>query len=142
MPRAQVRVCSEFCAAFRLAMEGASDSENAAAFGVCFSPNFHGHNYLLEVSVSGEVDPRSGLVVDYAVLDALIEREILNEVDHKNLNTDVPWLEGVVPSSENLSMAFWRRLEATLPDSLQLERIRLRESRDHEVVFEGFQGEE
>lgn len=137
MPRAQIRVRSEFCAAFRLAMEGASDAENAAAFGVCFSPNYHGHNYLLEVTVSGEIDARTGLVVDYAVLDAWIAREIHAEVDHKNLNTDVPWLAGVIPSSENLCVAFWARLFETLPAGLRLERIRLRESRDHEVVFEG-----
>lgn len=137
MPRAQIRVRSEFCAAFRLAMEGASDAENAAAFGVCFSPNYHGHNYLLEVCVSGEIDARTGLVADYAVLDELIAREITAEVDHKNLNTDVPWLAGVVPTSENLSVAFWQRLVAALPAGLRLDRIRLQESRDHEVVYEG-----
>ena len=137
MPCAQIRVRSEFCAAFRLAMEGASDAENAAAFGVCFSPNYHGHNYLLEVCVSGEIDARTGLVADYAVIDELIAREITSEVDHKNLNTDVPWLAGVVPTSENLSVAFWQRLTASLPDGLRLDRIRLQESRDHEVVYEG-----
>ena len=137
MPRAQIRVRSEFCAAFRLAMEGASDAENAAAFGVCFSPNYHGHNYLLEVCVSGEVDARTGLVADYAVLDELVGRLIVAEVDHKNLNTDVNWLEGAVPTTENLCVAFWSRLSEALPPGLTLDRIRLQESRDHEVVFEG-----
>lgn len=118
-------------------MEGASDAENTAAFGVCFSPNYHGHNYLLEVWVSGEIDARTGLVADYAVLDALIEHEITAEVDHKNLNTDVPWLAGVVPTSENLSVAIWQRLGAVLPAGLRLDCVRLQESRDHEVVYEG-----
>lgn len=137
MPRAQIRVRTEFCAAFRLAIEGASDAENTEAFGVCFSPNYHGHNYLIEVAVSGEIDTRTGLVADYAVLDEIVARVIVAEVDHKNLNTDVEWLEGVVPTSENLCMAFWTRLSAALPAELKLDRIRLQESRDHEVVFEG-----
>ena len=105
--------------------------------GVCFSPHFHGHNYLLEVAVSGDIDPRTGLVADYAVLDELVDREIIREVDHRNLNLDVAWLQGVVPTSENLAVAFWGRLEAGLPAGLRLDRIRLQESRDHEVVLEG-----
>lgn len=137
MPRAQIRVRAEFCAAFRLAIEGADDAENRAAFGVCFSPNYHGHNYLLEVTVEGEVDARTGLVADYAVLDALVHEQIITPVDHRNLNTDVDFLNGVVPTSENLCIAFWPRLRDALPEGLSLMRLRLQESRDHEVVYEG-----
>lgn len=118
-------------------MEGASDAENQAAYGVCFSENYHGHNYLLEVVVEGEIDARTGLVVDYAVIDEVIARRITADVDHRNLNTDVPWLAGVIPSSENLAVAFWGRLHDALPEGLELQRIRLQESRDHEVEYCG-----
>jgi 6-pyruvoyltetrahydropterin/6-carboxytetrahydropterin synthase len=137
MPRAQICVRAEFCAAFRLAIEGASDAENRAAFGVCFSPNYHGHNYLLEVTVEGEVDARTGMVADYARIDAMIQEQLIDPVDHRNLNTDVDFLQGVVPTSENLCIAFWPRLQDALPAGLRLMRLRLQESRDHEVVYEG-----
>lgn len=137
MPRAQIRVTAEFCAAFRLAMEGASDEENRATYGVCFSPHFHGHNYELEVTVEGEIDPRTGMVLDYAVLDDLIQRHLIEKVDHRNLNIDVAFLSGMIPTSENLCLAFWSELRSQLPLEIDLKRIRLRESRDHEVIYEG-----
>lgn len=137
MPRAQICVRAEFCAAFRLAMDGATDAENREAFGVCFSPNYHGHNYLLEVTVEGEISSRTGMVADYAVLDRIVREQVIEPVDHRNLNTDVAFLEGVIPTSENLCVAFWPRIEAALPAGLALLRLRLQESRDHAVVYEG-----
>jgi 6-pyruvoyltetrahydropterin/6-carboxytetrahydropterin synthase len=137
MPRAQICVRAEFCAAFRLAIEGADDAENRAAFGVCFSPNYHGHNYLIEVTIEGEVDRRTGMVADYAVIDKVLQHQVIDPVDHRNLNTDVDFLQGVIPTSENLCVAFWPRLQAALPSGLRLLRLRLQESRDHAVIYEG-----
>jgi len=137
MPRAEIRVSAEFCASFRLEIVGASDEENRAAFGACFSENFHGHNYLAEFRLEGEIDPRCGMVADYAVIDRLIQEHIIEAVDHRNLNLDVDFLAGIIPTSENLCVAFWQRLAAVLPDGVRLGEIHLRESRDHAVVYRG-----
>lgn len=137
MPRARVSVQVEFCAAYRLAMEGATDEENRAAFGVCFSRNFHGHDYLLRMTVEGEVDHRTGMVADYAALDRLLEEEVFRPLDHRNLNLDVPFLTGVVPTSENLCVHLWPRLADALPEGCALVELRLREGRDHEVAYLG-----
>jgi 6-pyruvoyltetrahydropterin/6-carboxytetrahydropterin synthase len=134
---ARIRHEIEFCAAFRLEMPGATDTENRAAFGVCFSPNFHGHNYRLAVSVEGPIDARSGMVMDYANLADLIQTRIFAQVDHRNLNLDVGFLQGVIPTSENLAVAFWHELASGLPAGVSLVEIELQESRDNTVIFHG-----
>jgi GTP cyclohydrolase IA len=102
-----------FNAAHQLRDPGWSEDENRRIFGKC--AQLHGHNYVLEVTVAGDVDPRTGYVVDLKVLSDLIGREIIEHVDHRNLNTDVPWLAGRIPTAENLATAFWDRLEPHLP---------------------------
>ena len=93
-----------------------SDDENRRLFGKC--TNLHGHNYVLEVVVAGEIDPASGYVLDLRSLSDIINRQVIQDVDHRNLNTDVPWLKGRVPTTENLAQAFWERLRPELPDGL------------------------
>jgi 6-pyruvoyltetrahydropterin/6-carboxytetrahydropterin synthase len=79
-------------------------------YGLCNSPNFHGHNYELDVTVEGEVDPRSGYVLDLGRLKEMVEEAVVRDLDHRNLNHDVPWLSGVIPSTENLVVKIWERL--------------------------------
>ena len=137
MPTAQIRVQAGFCAAFRLSQPEFTDEENLAAYGPCFSANYHGHNYSLWVTVSGPIDAQTGMVVDYVLLDAIIAEQVIDHVDHKNLNLDVPFMANLVPTSENLCAAFWPRIAGVLPKELQLVEISLQEDRDHQVIFRG-----
>ena len=92
-----------FNAAHQLCDPDLSDEENRRLFGKC--ANLHGHNYVLEVVVAGEIDQASGYVLDLKVLSDVIGRQVIRDVDHRNLNTDVPWLKGRVPTTENLAQA-------------------------------------
>jgi 6-pyruvoyltetrahydropterin/6-carboxytetrahydropterin synthase len=114
-----------FNAAHQLRDPDLSEVENQRLFGKC--ANLHGHNYVLEVVVAGEIDRSTGYVLDLKQLSDVICRLIIQEVDHRNLNTDVPWLGGLIPTAENLAMAFWERLRPELPDGL-LRSIRLWET--------------
>ena len=114
MPKVRVTRRVHFSAAHRLHNPAFSDEENRRIFGLCNSPNWHGHNYELDVTVEGEPDPGTGYVVDLGLLRAAAE-EVLRDVDHRNLNLDVPWLEGVIPSTENLVVALWDRLAPRVP---------------------------
>lgn len=114
-----------FNAAHQLRDPQLTDTENERVFGKC--ANVHGHNYVLEVVVAGEVDPATGYVLDLKQLSGLISSRILEDVDHRNLNTDVPWLEGRIPTAENLAVAFWERLGSELPAG-SLRSVRLWET--------------
>ena len=111
-----------FNAAHQLRDPSLSDAENQCLFGKC--ANLHGHNYVLEVVVAGEIDPATGYVVDLKELSHVICRQIIDDVDHRNLNTDVPWLQGRIPTAENLALAFWERVRSELPEgSLRSVRV-------------------
>jgi len=114
-----------FNAAHQLFDPGLSDEENQRIFGKC--ANVHGHNYVLEVVVAGQIDSATGYVLDLKQLSDLISRRIIQDVDHRNLNTDVPWLEGQIPTAENLAVAFWERIRSELPEGL-LRSVRLWET--------------
>jgi 6-pyruvoyltetrahydropterin/6-carboxytetrahydropterin synthase len=123
-----------FAAAHVLRRLDWDEERNAAVFGQCARD--HGHNYVLEVSVSGEPDPETGMVVNLRDLDRAVREAVVAHVDHRHLNHDVPFLEGVVPTAENLALAFWRQLEAGLRDSApaaRLQRLRLVESENNAV---------
>jgi 6-pyruvoyltetrahydropterin/6-carboxytetrahydropterin synthase len=104
-----------FSAAHRLHNEHLSAADNARIFGLCNSPNYHGHNYELDITVEGEVDSDTGYVVDLGELREIAERSVLADLDHRNLNEDVSWLRGVIPSTENLVVGIWRRLVDQVP---------------------------
>jgi 6-pyruvoyltetrahydropterin/6-carboxytetrahydropterin synthase len=104
-----------------------SPERNREVFGKCSNPSGHGHNYVLEVTLSGDVDPETGFVFDLSELAQIVRKVILDEVDHRNLNTDVDWLRGVIPTTENLVCTFWDRLEESIPGSL-LASVRLGET--------------
>jgi 6-pyruvoyltetrahydropterin/6-carboxytetrahydropterin synthase len=111
-----------FNAAHQLRDPGLSEAENRRLFGEC--ANLHGHNYTVEVVVAGEIDQTTGYVVDLKALSDVISSRIIEDVDHRNLNTDVPWLEGLVPTAENLAAVFWERIRSELPaGSLRSVRV-------------------
>jgi 6-pyruvoyltetrahydropterin/6-carboxytetrahydropterin synthase len=114
-----------FNAAHQLHDPALSDEENQRLFGKC--ANLHGHNYVLEVIVAGHVDPATGYVFDLKALSDVICRRVIDDVDHRNLNTDVPWLDGHIPTAENLALAFWQRIRSELPDGM-LRSVRLWET--------------
>ena len=114
-----------FNAAHQLRDPGLSEAENRRVYGKC--ANLHGHNYVLEVVVAGEIDPATGYVLDLKQLSDVISSRIIEDVDHRNLNTDVPWLEGLIPTAENLAAAFWGRMRSELPAG-SLRSVRLWET--------------
>ncbi|MEQ9090252.1 MAG: 6-carboxytetrahydropterin synthase [Balneola sp.] len=102
---------THFNAAHRLHNPSKSDEWNRKTFGKCNHPNWHGHNYVMEVTVAGEPNPETGFIIDLSDLKKIIEEKIVEPCDHKNLNLDVPFLEGILPSSENLVKAFYKELK-------------------------------
>ena len=136
MPWLTVTRRLRFNAAHRIHNPNLSDAENAALFGKCNNPNWHGHNYQLDVSVSGEVSPQTGYVVDLGVVRDIANRVLIDVVDHRNLNLDVPFLRGVNPTSENLVVAFWDVLAPALRPA-RLTRLRLWETEHNYVEFAG-----
>ena len=114
-----------FNAAHQLCNPDLSEEENQRLFGKC--TNLHGHNYVLEVVVVGDIEQASGYVLDLKQLSSVVCRQIVQHVDHRNLNTDVPWLEGRIPTAENLALAFWERLLPEFPDGL-LRSVRVSET--------------
>jgi 6-pyruvoyltetrahydropterin/6-carboxytetrahydropterin synthase len=137
MARVRVTRRLHFCAAHRLGREDWSREQNARVFGACSNENWHGHNYELDVTVAGPIDPQTGYVLDLKVLRELVERSVINDLDHRNLNLDVDWLGGVNPTTENLVVAIWDRLAARLPDGIALERLVLWETPRNYVEYAG-----
>ncbi|HJL73409.1 MAG TPA: 6-carboxytetrahydropterin synthase [Nitrospinaceae bacterium] len=126
----------EFCASHRLFNPSFSDEKNEATFGLCNNPNGHGHNYVLEVTLSGEVCDDTGMVFDLKELKKLTKQEIIDKVDHKNLNIDVDFLNDIIPTAENLAIRFWERLEPKITKG-SLYEIKLYESERNFVVYRG-----
>jgi 6-pyruvoyltetrahydropterin/6-carboxytetrahydropterin synthase len=136
VPTVRVTRRVHFSAAHRLHSPALSDQENQRIFGLCNSPNWHGHNYELDVTVEGQPDPVTGYVVDLgAVRDAA--ESVIVDLDHRNLNLDVPWLEGTIPSTENLVVAIWERLAPRLPGSGRLVRLVLWETPRNSAEYWG-----
>jgi 6-pyruvoyltetrahydropterin/6-carboxytetrahydropterin synthase len=135
MPTVRVTRRVHFSAAHRLHLEELSAEENARLYGLCNSPNFHGHNYELDVTVEGEVDD-TGYVIDLGKVRELVESAVLKDLDHRNLNQDVPWLEGVIPSTENLVVRIWERLVDRIPRG-RLARLVLWETPRNYVEYSG-----
>ena len=122
-----------FSASHRLHSDQLSEQENKRLFGKCSNPFGHGHNYVLEVGVRGEADPLSGLLASREALDRLVERAVLRKVEHADLNHDVPEFNGVVPTTENLTLLIHRWLERAweeefAPGKARLARVRVEET--------------
>jgi 6-pyruvoyltetrahydropterin/6-carboxytetrahydropterin synthase len=133
----QITHREEFSAAHRLASPELSEQENRELYGPCFT--MHGHNYGLAVTVEGAVDARTGMVINLTVLMRLMRELIFDAVDHKCLNTDVPFLEDIIPTAENLAIAFWNRLEPHINGTkrCRLYRVRIEESQTNQVEYFG-----
>lgn len=125
--RTFLTVRSHFSAAHRLYRTDWSLQRNQEVFGNCANPNGHGHNYEIEVTVEGTIDEEIGMILDMKELKAIIQREILDRVDHKNLNADVPFLDGKIPTAEVLAVAFWEVLESKIPAG-ELNEVRVHET--------------
>jgi len=125
-----------FNAAHRLHNPDRTEEWNRATFGKCNSPNWHGHNYELEVTLLGEPDAATGYVMDLGELRDIIETQVLDKCDHANLNLDVDFMSGILASSENFAVGIWRELEPHLPPGL-LYSVRLRETENNWVEYRG-----
>ncbi len=123
-----------FNAAHRMFRPDWSDEKNAEVYGKCSNPNWHGHNYNLYVTVRGEIDPETGFVINLKSLSLLIRERIIEKVDHKNINLEVDFMQGMVTSSENMAAAIWYELEKPIAElGAALYRIRLEESENNFV---------
>lgn len=137
VPRVRITRRTHFSAAHRLFRTDWSDERNREVFGDCSNPNWHGHNYELDVTVEGEVDPETGFVMDLKALKERVTQLVIDDVDHKNLNLEVDWLRGVNPSTENLVVAIWERLAPALPSGVDLVRLVLWETPRNYVEYRG-----
>ncbi len=126
----------QFNAAHRLHNPEKSDEWNRQTFGKCNSPNWHGHNYVLEVTVAGEPNPETGYVIDLGELKQLINEKVVSKVDHANLNLDVDFMSGTLPSTENFAIGIWQQLEAHIPSG-KLHSVRLRETDNNSAEYRG-----
>ena len=124
-----------FAASHRLHSPALSEEENCRIYGKCNNPFGHGHNYVVEVLVSGKIDPATGMIANLADLDGFVEREILDPFDHKSLNEDVAAFDAAVPTTENLCIEIFRRLK-TFPNA-KLERVRVQETSNNSFEYAG-----
>jgi 6-pyruvoyltetrahydropterin/6-carboxytetrahydropterin synthase len=127
---------TSFSASHRLWSEQLSDEENLALYEKCANPNGHGHNYVLEVTVHGIPHPQTGMVLNLTELKDIINKQVVDWVDHKHLNHDVPWLEGSIPTTEVLVVKFWERLERAFPSGLLYE-VKLFETENNSASYRG-----
>ena len=124
-----------FAASHRLHSARLSDEENLRLYGKCNNPLGHGHNYVVEICVSGDVDPATGMIANLADLDGFVEREILDAFDHRSLNDEVPAFRAEVPTTENLCVEIFRRVRA-FPKA-KLERVRVEETSNNSFEYAG-----
>ncbi|MCT8340113.1 6-carboxytetrahydropterin synthase [Luteirhabdus pelagi] len=127
---------AHFNAAHRLYRKEWSDEKNREVFGKCSNPKYHGHNYELEVGVSGEIDPETGFLIDLSVLKKIIEEEVEEPFDHKNLNEEVAVFKDLNPTVENIAIVIWNKLRNRL-DKKYTITIKLYETPRNFVVYTG-----
>lgn len=125
-----------FAAAHRLFKPDLSDEENLKMFGKCSNPNWHGHNYTLEVIVKGEVDTDTGFVMDLKDLKDIVRENVISKVDHKNLNLDTDFMKGKIPTSENIVIAIWNELESKITKG-KLFSVKLYETENNYFEYKG-----
>ena len=125
-----------FCASHRLFSPKFSEEENLRIYGKCAYANGHGHNYEIEVTVGGEPDTDTGMILDLKKLSDIIEAEILEKVDHKHLNMDVDFLKGIIPTAENLALVFWNILSPKIQAG-KLYCVRVYETPNNFAEYKG-----
>jgi 6-pyruvoyltetrahydropterin/6-carboxytetrahydropterin synthase len=134
--RVKVSRQAHFNAAHRLYRKDWTDKQNQEVFGLCNNPNFHGHNYELIVSVTGEIDPETGYVMDMKVLKDLIKAEVEEAFDHKNLNIEVPDFKDLIPTAENIAVVIYQKLRPHISAENDIEVV-LYETPRNFVTFKG-----
>ena len=125
-----------FSAAHRLHNPKFDDEWNRRTYDKCDNPGGHGHNYTVQVSVRGTIDPETGMVIDLKKLKDIVRQRVVDRVDHRNLNEDVDFLRGIIPTAENLARAFWQQLAPAI-DQGSLYEIALQETEKNSVVYRG-----
>lgn len=126
----------EFCSGHRLYRPDWDEEHNRAVFGLCSNPAGHGHNYTLEVSVTGPLDHETGMIMNLRQLKEVVKEKVIADVDHKNLNVDVPWMKGAIPTTEVFADKIWQRIESVLKKEaphVVLEEIVLHETASNRV---------
>ena len=127
-----------FSASHRVFNPSLSDEENFMKFGKCSNPNGHGHNYIMDITVAGDVDAETGFVMDLSVLKQIVEEEIISKVDHKNLNIDVDFMRGVLPSTENIAIKIWDQVEQKINSpKRKLYSVKIKETVNNSVEYRG-----
>lgn len=133
-----MKVCrrEQFNCAHRLNNASWSTEKNIEVFGKCNSPNFHGHNYILETWVEGPVDPDTGYLIDTKILKDIIKANVTEPFDHRNLNLDVPDFKDLNPTAENIAIVIWNKMRPHIPQNMGLT-IRLYETENNVVEYNG-----
>lgn len=126
-----------FEAAHRLHNPERDDEWNREVYGKCNNLHGHGHNYVLEVRVRGAVNPETGYLIDMKVLKDVVRQRVVNDVDHRHLNLEVPWLENVIPSAENLAQQFFGRISGHLPAGVELDMVTVHETERNSASYQG-----
>lgn len=127
-----------FNAAHRLWRDDWDEAQNFLVFGKCSNKNWHGHNFELMVTVKGEPNPETGFVMDLKRLSAIIKEEVTSKIDHKNMNLDIPFMQGIIPTTENLIQKIWQLLELPIAkEGATLAKIRLEETENNFVEYYG-----
>ncbi len=127
---------AHFNAAHRLFLPQWSDEKNAAVFGKCSNPHYHGHNYELEIGITGPIDPITGFVMDVAELKAIIKTEVEDAFDHKNLNLEVPEFAELIPTVENIAQVIWSKLRNRIDAQYEIT-VKLYETPRNFVIYTG-----
>lgn len=128
----------EFSASHVCRVEGRSDQENQQLYGPAANPHGHGHNYVLEVTLEGQPDPVTGMIVDLKLVKDVIQREVIDDLDHRFLNREVTPFQTVVPTTENIAIEIWRRLQPSFDQAhCRLQQVRLYETEDLYVEYTG-----
>jgi len=126
-----------FSACHRLHSKALSDESNREVFGKCNNPNGHGHNYTVEVTVRGRPDPNTGMVINITDLKKVIQAEVMQILDHKNIDLDVPWFADRISTAENIAVFIWQSLSPSLPSNAHLDQVKLWETEKNIVVYKG-----
>lgn len=129
-----------FNAAHKLINPSWSKEKNEKEFGVCSNKNWHGHNYEIEVTLKGKINPESGMLINLKILSKILKDEIIDKVDHKNLNVDVPFLDGIITTTENVTIKFWEILDVRIKSlniNCKLHKIRVYETPRNFVEYYG-----
>ena len=128
---------AHFSAAHRLCRPEWSEERNAEVFGDCSNPNWHGHNYELVVTVEGVIDPETGFVMNLRELKDILEDKVVSDMDHRNLNLDVPWLSEINPTTTNQAVSIWNRISESLPSGANLASVIVNETPRNSVEYRG-----